>query len=81
MSLIIVEKEKLLELLKRNVSSWYSIETTPNFDAYEFDPNTVNVASLKADGYYEDRLGWVAGLRIKELEEYMDVNVLNAPDA
>ena len=42
-----------------------------NLRAFEFDPKTVDTEMLHQLGYYTNRESWIAGVRIKRLNEYL----------
>lgn len=69
---IIVEYEKLKELIEANLEAWLEIGGGPNLDAFEFDPNLVDLSVLDAKGYYTNRDAWIAGVQIKKLQKYLD---------
>jgi hypothetical protein len=82
MSLIIVQKEELEALLISELSAWNAVTgTNPNFNAYEFNPSTVDVDKLKADGYYAHFESWIAGIQYKKLLEYLDKYIYNSVSA
>lgn len=69
--IISVSKEELVTLLLREIKAWESVGGGPNLQAFEFDPKTVDKEVLDQLGYYKNRESWIAGVRIKELVEYL----------
>lgn len=69
--IISVSKEELITLLLREIKAWESVGGGPNLQAFEFDPKTVDKEVLDQLGYYKNRESWIAGVRIKELVEYL----------
>lgn len=69
--IISVSKEELISLLLREIKAWESVGGGPNLQAFEFDPKTVDKEVLDQLGYYKNRESWIAGVRIKELVEYL----------
>lgn len=74
---IIVKKEELLELLRDDIDAWMQVDGGPNFNAFEFDPNLVDGYMLDALGYYDNRDAWIAGVRIKKIQNYIDTVLAN----
>lgn len=71
MALIIIDKDLLEKFLIEEASSWMEIGGGPNMDAYEFDPKTVSKEQLKKDGFYDNYDAWIAGTRVKKIEEFI----------
>lgn len=69
--IISVSKEELTALLLKEIKAWESVGGGPNLQAFEFDPKTVDKEVLDQLGYYKNRESWIAGVRIKELVEYL----------
>lgn len=65
-------KEELITFLKKEIKCWESVGGGPNINAYAFDPETVDPQELKRLGYYENRESWIAGMRIKEIRQYIE---------
>ena len=70
--LIVISKEKLQAFLEEEIKCWESVcEGYPNPYAFSFDPKTTDPEELLKLGYYDDREGWIAGARIKDLRAYL----------
>jgi hypothetical protein len=69
--IISVSKEELTSLLLREIKAWESIGGGPNLQAFEFNPKTADKELLDQLGYYSNREAWIAGVRIKQLVEYL----------
>ena len=69
--IISVSKEELTALLLKEIKAWESVGGGPNLQAFEFDPKTADKEVLDQLGYYKNRESWIAGVRIKELVEYL----------
>lgn len=69
--IVSVSKEELTALLLREIKAWESVGGGPNLQAFEFDPKTVDKEVLDQLGYYKNRESWIAGVRIKDLVEYL----------
>lgn len=67
----LVRYEELKELLQNNIEAWMQVGGGPNFDAFEFDPNTVDLSVLDSKGYYKNRDAWIAGVQVKKLQAYL----------
>tara|TARA_R110000868_G_scaffold92791_9_gene257394 strand:+ start:1480 stop:1734 length:255 start_codon:yes stop_codon:yes gene_type:complete len=72
---ILVKYEELKELLDTSVEAWMEVGGGPNMDAFEFDPNLVDLALLDNKGYYDNRDAWIAGVQIKKLVKYINENL------
>lgn len=71
MALIIIDKDIIEKFLIEEASSWMEIGGGPNLDAYEFDPKTVNREKLEKDGFYDNYDAWIAGTRVKKIENFI----------
>lgn len=69
---IIVQYEEIKKLLEDNMDAWMQVGGGPNMDAFEFDPNIVDLSVLDAKGYYTNRDSWIAGVQIKKIQEYLN---------
>lgn len=67
----LVKYEELVNLLQDNIDAWMQVGGGPNFNAFEFDPNTVDLSVLDSQGYYKNREAWIAGVQVKKLQEYL----------
>lgn len=74
---IIVKREDLLQLLEDDIKAWMQVDGGPNLNAFEFDPNLVDREMLSAMGYYDNRDAWIAGVRVKKIQEYIDTVLAN----
>lgn len=74
---VIVKYEELLELIESSIDAWMEVGGGPNMDAYDFDPNLVNLADLESKGYYTNRDAWIAGVQIKKLQSYLDSTLID----
>jgi CRISPR/Cas system CSM-associated protein Csm2 small subunit len=72
MSVILVTKEDLEELLQNELEAWENIGGGPNLNAFEFNPEEVDPAQLRDLGYYTNRDSWIAGVRYKKVLEYLN---------
>lgn len=68
---ILIKYEELKELLQADLEAWMEVGGGPNMDAFEFDPNLVDLSILDSKGYYTNRDAWIAGVRIKKLQKYI----------
>lgn len=68
---ILIKYEELKELLQADLEAWMEIGGGPNMDAFEFDPNLVDLSVLDNKGYYTNRDAWIAGVRIKKIQKYI----------
>lgn len=71
MSIILIKKEDLVELLQSELQAWENIGGGPNLNAFEFNPQEADPASLRDLGYYTRRDSWIAGVRYKKVLEYL----------
>lgn len=69
---VVVRVEDLQKLLKDELEAWQSLAGGPNLDAFEFDPKNVDHKLLKSKGYYKNREAWVGGVRVKEIQDFLD---------
>jgi hypothetical protein len=72
--LILISKEELVSLLIKEQKCWEVIGGSgPNINAFEFDPQTTDPQTLRDLGYYDNRDSWTAGVRIKAIQDYLDI--------
>ena len=71
MSVILITKEDLEELLVEELEAWENIGGGPNLNAFDFDPKEMDPAQLRDLGYYKNRESWIAGVRYKKVQEYL----------
>jgi hypothetical protein len=69
--LIAIVKEDLINVIKQEIQCWESISGGPNYDAFPFNPRKVDPKELTRLGYYKNKDAWIAGVRIKQLKEYL----------
>jgi hypothetical protein len=69
--IISISKEELTGLIVREIKAWETVGGGPNLQAFEFDPKNVDKELLDQLGYFKNRESWIAGVRIKELVEYL----------
>lgn len=69
---ITLPKDKLESFLKEELECWRTIGGGVNPDAHEFDPQTVDPKKLEKLGYYTNRESWIAGARVKTLEQFLN---------
>lgn len=77
--IITVSREQLIKFLKEEVRAWESVGGGPNVMAFEFDPETVDVKLITQLGYYDNREAWIAGVRIKALQQKIQ-EIQDTPD-
>lgn len=68
--IITIHKEALEDLIKDEIKSWELIGGGPNPAAYEFDPDETSPKKLKELKFQNDKDAWIAGARIKALEQF-----------
>lgn len=68
---ITLPKEKLEGFLKEEIECWRTVGGGINPYAYEFDPKTADPKKLEELGYYTNRESWIAGARVKTLEQFL----------
>lgn len=69
--IISISKEELTGLIMREIKAWEIVGGGPNLQAFDFDPKNVDKELLDQLGYFKNRESWIAGVRIKELVEYL----------
>ena len=69
--LVLFSKEKLQQFLHEEIKCWESVGGGPNINAFSFDPKSTDPATLRELGYYDNRESWIAGARIKQLNEFI----------
>lgn len=72
---VLVKYEELKELLETSLEAWMEVGGGPNMDAFEFDPNLVDLSLLDSKGYYVNRDAWIAGVQVKKLLKYINENL------
>lgn len=69
--IISISKEELIGFLLQEIKAWECIGGGPNLQAFEFDPKTIDTEVLDQLGYYTNRESWIAGVRIKRINDYL----------
>ena len=77
--IITVSREQLVKFLKEEIRAWEVVGGGPNVMAFEFNPETVNVKLITQLGYYDNREAWIAGVRIKALQQKIQ-EIQDTPD-
>ena len=67
--IVYASKEKLLKLIKDEMDAWKALSPNPN--AFEFDPKTIDPKILHEAGYYDSIESWIAGARVNKLQEFL----------
>lgn len=75
--IIYYSQEELVKFIKAEIRAWEAVGGGPNVYAFEFDPKETDPKKLQELGYYDNPDAWVAGARIKALQELLQ-NVLQA---
>ena len=72
--LINVSQDYIRDFILDEIKAWEEVcGGTPNLFAFEFNPLDPKIEDkLEELGFYEDRIAWTAGIRIKELYEYLE---------
>lgn len=76
--LILVKQEELLSFIDKEIKAWELMGGGPNLYAFDFDPETVDLAELDRLGYNDNREAWIAGMRIQALV-HLRQEILKAP--
>lgn len=76
--LVLLSKEDTIDFLEKQVQMWRGVCYKPNLNAFEFDPKTVDPKKLAEDGYYDDRISWIAGVALNALGDKLE-EVKNSP--
>jgi len=76
--IVLVKYEELKELLEADLDAWMNVAGGPNFNAFEFDPNLVDLSELDRLGYYKNRDAWIAGVQVKKIQAYLQ-DTLDSP--
>ena len=77
--IITVSREQLVKFLKEEIRAWESVGGGPNVMAFEFNPETVDIKLITQLGYYDNREAWIAGVRIKALQQKIQ-EIQDTPD-
>jgi hypothetical protein len=75
-----VSKEQLISFLKQEIKAWEVVGGGPNIMAFEFNPETVSIELITQLGYYDNREAWIAGVRIKALQQKI-LEIEQAPES
>lgn len=71
MSTITLPRKQLISLIENNIKAWYTIAGGPNLDAFEFSAHKADQVKLRELGYYDNKDAWVAGVQVRELENFL----------
>ncbi len=69
--IIYYSQEELVAFIRAEIRAWEAIGGGPNISAFEFDPKQTDPKLLHELGYYDNIDSWVAGARIKALNELL----------
>lgn len=69
--LVVISKDRLEALLKEEIKCWEGVSGGPNPNAFFFDPKEIDPQMLREAGYYDNVDAWVAGVRIKQLIDFL----------
>lgn len=69
--IIYYSQEDLVKFIKAEIRAWETIGGGPNLNAFEFDPKQTDPKTLHELGYYDNPDSWIAGARIKALNELL----------
>ncbi len=69
--IIYYSQEELVAFIRAEIRAWEAIGGGPNINAFEFDPKQTDPKLLHELGYYDSIDSWVAGARIKALNELL----------
>lgn len=69
--IIYYSQEELVAFIRAEIRAWEAIGGGPNINAFEFDPKQTDPKLLHKLGYYDSIDSWVAGARIKALNELL----------
>jgi hypothetical protein len=67
----VVPHEDLIKMLNDQLTCWYAVGGGPIMEAFEFDPQTVDLQLLKQLGYYSNRDAWIAGVQVKKIHQFL----------
>jgi len=72
--LINVSQDYIRDFILDEIKAWEDVcDGIPNLNAFEFDPMEPSIEDkLTSLGFYENRIAWTAGIRIKKLYEYLE---------
>ncbi len=71
--LINVSQDYIRDFILDEIKAWEDVCGTPNLHAFEFDPLEPDIEDKLTElGFYENRIAWTAGIRIKKLYEYLE---------
>ena len=72
--LINVSQDYIRNFIHDEIKAWESVcNGTPNLLAFEFDALEPDIEDKLTElGFYENRIAWTAGIRIKKLYAYLE---------
>jgi|TARA_R110001592_G_scaffold353551_1_gene652500 hypothetical protein len=72
--LINVSKEYIYNFILEEIKAWEDVcNGVPNLHAFEFDSLEPGIEEKLTElGFYENRIAWTAGIRIKKLYAYLE---------
>lgn len=76
--IIYFSQDDLIKFIRAEIRAWESVGGGPNLNAFEFDPKQTDPKLLHELGYYNNVDSWIAGARIKALNELL-LEVQQAP--
>ncbi len=76
--IILVKQDELLSFIEKEIKAWELMGGGPNLNAFDFDPETVDLVELERLGYNSNREAWIAGMRIQALVRLRQ-EILKAP--
>ena len=69
--IIYYSQDDLVKFIRAEIRAWEAVGGGPNLNAFEFDPKQTDPKTLHELGYYDNIDSWVAGARIKALNELL----------
>lgn len=76
--IIYFSQDDLVKFIQAEIRAWEGVGGGPNINAFEFDPKQTDPKTLHELGYYDNVDSWVAGARIKALNDLLQ-QVQQAP--
>ena len=69
--IIYYSQDELIQFIRAEIKAWESIGGGPNLNAFEYSPKETDPKILHELGYYDNIDSWVAGARLKALNELL----------
>jgi len=69
--IIYFSQDDLIKFIRAEIRAWENVGGGPNINAFEFDPKQMDPKTLHELGYYDNIDSWVAGARIKALNDLL----------